>query len=179
VAKQPLDPGRGPDARKRRTREHVLADLSLVHVQYYIANAGFIWDVSARDYGYDLSVITCDPTGYVEPGAILIQLKATDAADPPGDGRFFFYDVDVRDYNLWASEPNPVYLILYHARTRRAFWLYFQRYLREDSAARPRPGARSVRIAVPAGNRVSTAFFRHARRLKQQAIRRMGADHHG
>jgi hypothetical protein len=168
------------DPRKRRTRTHVLADLSLIHVQYFIANAGFTSEATTRDYGYDLTVNTFDENGLIEPGSILVQLKSSEQLKPHGDGDSYVFDLDVRDYFLWKKEPNPVFLILYDAKSRRAYWCYFQQYLKTAAAPRPKTGSRTIRIRVPMVNKVRTDFFRHARRLKEQVLDRLlGADPHG
>jgi hypothetical protein len=180
VAKKPIRSASKQYARKRRTRQHIIADLALVDVQYYIANAGFTSEVKTKDYGYDLTVNTFDGDGLIEPGAILIQLKASETLEIHPDGVSYVFDLDVRDYNLWVMEPNPVLLILYEAKSRRAYWLYFQQFLKEHEAPRPRAGAKTVRIRIPIAHRVRTAFFRHARRLKEQRLKQwVGADPHG
>jgi hypothetical protein len=58
----------GREPRKRRTREHVVADLSVNHVERIVIEAGHTVQRQEHDYGYDLSVITYDAEGYVEPG---------------------------------------------------------------------------------------------------------------
>lgn len=108
------------ERRKRRTREHVIADQSLVHVQQFVVNAGFTSEAVSKDYGYDVTVNTFDEAGLIEGGAILIQLKAAEVLTPHADGLHFAFDLDMRDYDLWTEEPNPVFLILYEATTRRA-----------------------------------------------------------
>lgn len=168
------------DSRKRRTRGHVIADLALVHVQYFLVNAGFTSEVVTRDYGYDLSVVTFDRDGLIEPGVILVQLKAAETLSRQADGRHFVFDLDVRDYHLWRKEPNPVFLILYEASARRAYWLYFQRHLKSGAAPTVRAGARTTRIKIPSSDRVTTDFFRHARHLKARAVAKLWeADPHG
>jgi hypothetical protein len=66
----------------------------------------------------------------------------------------------MRDYDLWKDEPNPVFLILYEAATRRAYWLFVQPYFKAPGAPKPRVNAKTVRIEVPKVNKVRTAFFR-------------------
>ena len=66
------------DWRKKRTREHIIADQSLAHVQQFVANAGFTSEAVGKDYGYDLTVNTFDRDGFIEAGSILIQLKASE-----------------------------------------------------------------------------------------------------
>ncbi len=168
------------DRRKRRTPEHVIADQSLVHVQQFIANAGFTSEAVTKDYGYDVTVNTFDRDGFIEGGSILIQLKASEVLTPYSDGLHFAFDLDVRDYHLWKGEPNPVFLILYEASTRRAYWLFVQPYLKRPDAPKPRANAKTVRIKIPKINKVRTAFFRHARRLKAEALKAiLGAKPYG
>ena len=44
--------------RKRRTREHVIADLSVNHVERQVLLAGYVVDRVSNDYGIDLEVTT-------------------------------------------------------------------------------------------------------------------------
>src|SRR5258708_16361384 len=124
--------------RKRRTREHIIADLSIHHVERFILEEGHTVQRLGSDYGYDLIVWTFDDRGYAEPGAIYAQLKAMETLKENGSD--YVYDLDIRDYNLWVREENPVILILFDAIRRRAFWLPVQRYFREDSTRQPKKG---------------------------------------
>jgi len=69
-----VDPFRGP--RKQRTREHVIADLSVHHVEGFILEEGHTTQRLGSDYGYDLLLWTFDEHGYAEPGSIYFQFKA-------------------------------------------------------------------------------------------------------
>lgn len=180
LAQNPKKPPKPRERRKKRTREHVIADQSLAHVQWFIANAGFTSEAVGKDYGYDVTVNTFDENGFIEGGAILIQLKASETLARHADGLHFAFDLDMRDYDLWTEEPNPVFLILYEAATRRAYWLFVQPYLRGPGAPKPRANAKTVRVKVPKINKVRTAFFRHARGLKAEALKLMlGAKPYG
>ena len=44
--------------RKMRTRGHVLADLSINHVERQVLRCGFSADRVQHDYGYDLTMAT-------------------------------------------------------------------------------------------------------------------------
>ena len=66
---------------KRRTREHVIADMSRVHVEAIAIEAGFSGERVYADYGYDLFVTTYDENGYIEPGRLLFQFKATETIE--------------------------------------------------------------------------------------------------
>lgn len=65
--------------RKRRTQEHVIADLSVNHVERFILRCGWTAERTQHDYGIDLFMETFTDNGEVENGRILLQLKATDS----------------------------------------------------------------------------------------------------
>jgi hypothetical protein len=73
-------------ARKQRTRQHVIADLSVHHVERFILEEGHTAQRLGSDYGYDLLMTTFDEQGYVEPGSVYFQFKAMEAL--AGDGEF-------------------------------------------------------------------------------------------
>src|ERR1700681_4568976 len=102
--------------RKRRTRQHVIADLSVHHVEGFILEEGHTTQRLGSDYGYDLIVRTFDEHGYIEPGAIYFQFKAMEVLRESGSD--FVFDLDIRDYNLWMREETPVILILFDAIAR-------------------------------------------------------------
>jgi hypothetical protein len=146
--------------KKQRTRDHVIADLSINHLERFILEEGYTPERWFHDYGYDLLMTTHDEAGYVETGQVYFQVKATDGvvATPKG----YACTVDVRDYNLWISERMPVFLILHDARNRRAYWLDVQSYFQDDSSRRPRKEARTARVHIPASQVVSRRDEVHA-----------------
>lgn len=154
------------EPRKRRTREHVLADLSRHHVEGFILRAGFAAQPVGVDYGYDLMMLTFDPDGYVETGLVYWQLKAAEQLERRRQG--YAYDIEVGDYNLWMAEPLPVILALYDADARRAFWVHVQAYFSMELARHPRPGAKTVRIYADASSAVNLRSLRRIRLLKQR-----------
>src|SRR2546421_11849231 len=103
--------------RKQRTREHVIADQSVNHVERFIIDEGHTAQALAKDYGYDLLLFTYDEQEYSEPDFLSLQLKASEALHAVGPN--FVFDVDVRDYNLWMLERMTVILILFDASRRR------------------------------------------------------------
>ncbi len=139
--------------RKRRTRQHVIADQSVHHVLGLILDVGFTAEPQARDYGYDLEMKTYDEDGYIEPGLVYFQIKASEHLKEIGGA--FAYDLDIRDYNLWRGEQIPVILVLYEATTRRAYWLDVKRFFMEDESRRPAKGAKWVRVRIPRRQRLT------------------------
>lgn len=62
--------------RKTRTRAHVIAELSLNHVEYFILQCGFSVERIGTDYGYDLQMYTYDDHGEVENGTVYLGSDA-------------------------------------------------------------------------------------------------------
>src|SRR3954471_20440350 len=116
--------------RKQCTREHVIADLSVHHVEGFILEEGHTTQRLSSDYGYDLVLFTYDEQGYIEPDSVYIQLKAAESLHAVGSD--YIFDLDIRDYNLWILVKTPVILILFEASRRRAYWLHIQGFFRED-----------------------------------------------
>jgi hypothetical protein len=154
--------------RKQRTRQHVIADLSVHHVEGFILNEGHTTQRLGSDYGYDLIAQTFDEHGYVEPGAIYFQFKAT--ATPKESRSDFVYDLDIRDYNLWMREEALVIFILYDATRRRAVWFPIQRYFQEEMSRQPSKGAKTVRVRVPERQVVNRHAIKKMRDIKQKRI---------
>lgn len=141
-----------PLPRKRRTREHVIADLSVNHVERFVLEAGHTPQRLTSDYGYDLLLATFDDQGYAEPGHLYVQLKASERLEVTGSG--YAYDLDVRDYNLWMAERMPVLLVLYEATRRNAYWVCVQSYFRRSGRV-PIPSGKTVRVIVPRRQMIS------------------------
>ncbi len=158
------------DERKRRTREHVIADLSHNFVERFILEEGHVVQRMEMDYGFDLWMQPFDEDGHAEVGLAYWQLKASDSITLVGGTAAF--DLDVRDYNQWRRERQPVLLVLFDAPRRRAYWLHIQGHFSDPSARHPRPGARTVRVNIPEGQRLGRRAIRRIRRLIQEATRR-------
>ncbi len=120
---------------KQRTRQHIIADLSVNHVERQALLCGYAAERVRYDYGYDLAVWTYTRSGEIEPGQILIQVKSTDAINFLADPTKIAFRLDRRDLNLWLGEFLPVFLILYDAQADIAYWIYVQAYFRALGAA--------------------------------------------
>ncbi len=113
--------------KKRRTREHVLADVSVNHVERFIFQCGFSSERVEHDYGTDLLMFTFDANGEIENGHIQIKVKATDHPKYHGDNQTIACPVEMAHLWSWAEEPCPVILVRYDATADRGYWLYVQR----------------------------------------------------
>jgi hypothetical protein len=152
--------------RKQRTRQHVIADLSVHYVEGFILEAGHTAQQLERDYGYDLLVFTYDERGYVAPGFVSLQVKAAESLQRVGG--VYVFDLDVRDYNLWMAEKMPVLLILFDAARRRAYWLAVKDYFRENAGRRPQKGAKTVRVRVATGQSLHRRGVARMRAMKNE-----------
>ncbi|HEX5273248.1 MAG TPA: DUF4365 domain-containing protein [Gemmataceae bacterium] len=161
------NPFLGP--RKRRTRQHVIADQSVNHVERFIIDEGHIAQRWGSDYGYDLTLITFDEDGYIEPASVYFQLKASDSLRAVGT--CYVFDLNIRDYNLWMMDEMPVILVLFDAPRRRAYWLAVQQYFQEDAGRQPKSGAKTVRLRVPRRQVVNRRAVAVWRKLKWDALR--------
>jgi hypothetical protein len=153
--------------RKRRTRQHVIADQGVHHVLGHILDAGYTAEEYLRDYGYDLQMTTYDEDGFVEPGRIYFQVKASESLKRRGS--YFVFDLDIRDYNLWLIEKIMVVLVLYDATRRRAYWLDVHEYFREN-VEEPKMRAKWVRVRIPLRQRLTEASIRMLRLRKPNVI---------
>jgi hypothetical protein len=155
-----------PAARKQRTRQHVIADLSVHHVERFVLEEGHTAQRLSSDYGYDLIMFTYDENGYIEPGAVFFQFKASETLAVVGND--YVFDLDIRDYRLWMLERAPVVLILFDASRKRAYWLAIQDYFRKNVTCQPKKGAKTVRVHVAERQVVNRRAIAKMRDLKQQ-----------
>jgi hypothetical protein len=156
--------------RKRRTRAHVIADLSVHHVEGHVLRCGWVVERMRHDYGIDLELRTFNRKGEAEEDAILLQLKATDrlrrrpgAIDNP-------FRVERSDLILWLVELRPVILIVYDARKDVAYWLYVQSYFRRLKGFNLFTAGQTVTIHIPITNVVTTAAERRFGRFRDNIV---------
>lgn len=146
--------------RKRRTREHVIADLSVNHVERHALLSGFTVERVRLDYGLDLIVHTFNRGGEVEGGRLLFQLKATDRLKVSGDGTTVSCRIDRRDLNHWLGESMPMILVLYDAQADVAYWLYTQAHFGKQFGPDLSRVGESVTVAIPRSNVLDRAAMR-------------------
>lgn len=101
--------------RKRRTRAHVIADLSVRYVEGIVLRCGWTVERTRHDYGIDLLMQTYNADGEVESGRVLFQLKASDVVRCSADGQWIPLRLEWRDLLFWLNEVKPVILVLYDA----------------------------------------------------------------
>ena len=147
MAKRP----RAPE-RKRRTREHVIADLSVNHVERQALLCGFSVERVRHDYVIDLILSTYDQTGEVESGEIFLQVKATERLRLVGQGQFVRYRLERIDLRAWLAQPLPVILVVYDALAERGYWLYVQAYFAKQPGFNWKRAGATVTVRIPVAN---------------------------
>jgi hypothetical protein len=170
---------RKPEKKKRRTREHVIADLSINHTERQALIAGFAVQRIVRDYGIDLFIATYDRFGEVENGEIRIQLKATDAPKWVRSGRALAVRVDQGDFRHWLLEPMPLILAVYDALNDTAYCLYVKAHFARGQAARFDKAGATMTVHVPQANVVTPDVMRGFAAYRDQILAQLGGlTHH-
>ncbi len=156
--------------RKRRTRQHVIEDLSINFSERQALLAGFAVDRVRRDYGIDIFVSTYDAEGRVESGYLAVQAKATDHLRVLADGRMIAVRVATSDLDRWLREPALLILALYDGRRDVAYWLDVQAYFDGQADIGRVTRAKTVTIHLPLANRLDASAFRDLARLKNDLL---------
>ena len=146
--------------KKRRTRSHVIADLSVNHVERHVLLCGYTVERFWNDYGYDLRLTTYDANGEVENGDVRLQIKATDFLRYPQNGQSFSFRVEASDLRLWMREKTPVILIVYDALREDAYWLYVQAYFERMANFDLSRVGKTITVSVPTANKLTAGAVR-------------------
>lgn len=165
-----------PGLRKRRTREHVIADLSVNHVERQALLCGFSVERIRLDYGIDLMMQTYNRLGEVENGRVFFQLKATDRIRNSRDGQSILCRVDKVDLLYWLGEMMPVLLIQYDAQENLAYWVHVQDHF---SGWRDSGGiSKQTTLAIPRSNVMDDKAMRSMAKKKNQFLTEMKEGSH-
>lgn len=138
-----------PVMRKRRTREHIIADLSVNYVERQVLLCGYTVERVRSDYGYDLLLFTYDTNGERETGEVYLQIKATDALSMLKNGKVITWRLLQSDLASWLYSSIPVILIVYDAEEDNAYWLYFQRYFQTLPGFNLFASGKTVTVRIP------------------------------
>jgi hypothetical protein len=164
--------------KKRRTREHVIADLSVNFLERQALLCGYSVEKITHDYGIDLFVHTYNDGGEVEPGRLLFQLKATDQPKRVQGGKAIAFQVARADLRWWLKELMPVILVLYDAQADAAYWLHIQRHFSEKGTLK-KMAQGHLTLHLPMSDRLEPAAVKQLARLKQEIVHKLGRlSHH-
>ena len=163
--------------RKRRTRQHVIADLSTNCVERHALLCGFSVERIRLDYGIDLIVHTYNHRGEIENGRVLLQLKATDRIRFSADGTFVSCRLDKVDLVYWLGESMPVNVILFDAKTESAYWCHIQ--LHSTALFGLEKTGQQVTMKIPSANLLTKQSFKVIARKKNQIVAQLRRGSHG
>ena len=141
---------KGP--RKRRSREHVISEMSVNFLERQILRRGHqLMRPPQFEYGIDGYMLHFDDDGQVENGLVYFQLKATDDIKFVDKGRAVSVRVKFSDLRYWYSvTEHPVILIIYDAVKHRAFWVDVQAYVDEHKVV----DDATITIRIPRKNKL-------------------------
>jgi hypothetical protein len=159
--------------RKRRTREHVIADLSVNHVERHALLCGFTVERKVHDYGIDLELCTFSKRGDAEEGWVLLQLKASDRLNLRPNQDAFPFRVERKDLVLWLAQPMPVILVVYDARRDAAYWLYVQSYFRRLKDFNVFAAGTKITVHVPTSNVINGQAMRKFARFRDRIMKQL------
>lgn len=151
--------------RKRRTRQHIIADLGVNFVEKQVLLAGYVLVREVYDYGNDCYIHTFNAEGETENGEIIVQVKSTDNIRTTEKG--YALDLSVRDLENWLSNRTPTVLILYDARRDTAYFIELQEYFRKHQEALQNV-RKFVRAFVPPANLFHSKAVKLLRTIKNR-----------
>jgi Domain of unknown function (DUF4365) len=169
------DQGRKWRGRKRRTREHVIADLGVNYVQRLILSKGHSSEIIMHDYGVDLLMFTYNDDGEIENGHVEIQIKSTDHINILKTPSAVACKIGTAHLKAWQWEPLPVVLIVYDAAgVGRAFWLYIQNYLSDPANLIDADLNRdSITLHIPTENQLDATAIERFRGFRDRVLAQM------
>lgn len=150
-----------PESKKRRTREHVIADLSVNHVERQALLCNYSVQRIGQDYGIDLRVYTYNRDGEVENGEIMFQLKATDHLKVVAAGTEIAFRLERAHLRVWVHEVMPVIVVVYDAVAEVGYWLYVQAFFEEQPSFNPAKGPAQVTVRTSRQNVLNQAAMKH------------------
>ena len=156
--------------KKKRPREHIIADLSVNHVERYVFLCGYSVERVEYDYGFDLIIFTYDVDGEIENGQIYVQLKATDSLKILADRETITFPLKRSDLELWLQEPMPCILIVYDAQMDIAYWLYLQAYFENLEGFDLSQVGETVTVYLPKANIIDRESIKQFARYRNNIL---------
>jgi len=164
--------------RKRRTREHIIADLSVNHVERQVLLGGYTLERFEYDYGTDLLMFTYNRAGEIEKDYVFFQVKASTRLNLRRGEKSFPIRIDRRDLLHWRAQMLPVILIVYDAKSGVAYWLYIQSYFQKQPGLNLFAAGKTVTVHMPLSNVLTVnAIYRFAR-FRDRVIAQQNEVHH-
>jgi len=159
----------GSPQRKRRTREHVIEDLSENHLERKVLLKGHLLRRPERDYGVDVTMFHFGVDGTIENGEVRFQLKATESLKVIKHGTVISFPIKTGDLHYWALEIYPFILVVFDAKSEKAFRLHIQEYV-NSHPDQVDPGKETVNIHIPLVNKLTVKSIETFRKKSLQAV---------
>jgi hypothetical protein len=151
--------------KKRRTREHVLEELSFNYLERFVLALGHqLARPEKREYGHDATMFYYSQTGEKEKGEVRFQLKGTDRLHLLEDGRTASFRVETAHLLDWVDQVYPFVLVVYDATREIAYWLHMQPYLTKNRRLLD-PERKTRTIHLPTSNVVDSVAIETLREL--------------
>lgn len=159
--------------RKRRTRQHIIAELSVNYVERQALLNRFSVERIEHDYGVDLILFTYNAAGEIENGHILVQMKATDDLKILLDQSTISFPIKRADLEYWLEEPMPCMLVVYDAQHDLAYWLYLQAYFENQSEFDLSQAGDTIRVHIPIVNTVDRESVQKFAMFRDSVLKQM------
>ena len=150
--------------RKRRPREHVIAEMGVNFLERQVLRRGHqLRRVPEPEYGTDAVMLHFSPDAReIENGWIEFQVKSTDELNFVDNGKSVACTVELAHVHYWYWEvAHPFILVLYDAQNHRAFWIDVQTYVDEHGIE----DRRRMTVRIPTQNRLTVYAIDRFREL--------------
>ncbi|NES23183.1 MAG: DUF4365 domain-containing protein [Symploca sp. SIO3E6] len=156
--------------KKKRPRAHIIADLSVNHVERFVFLCGYSVERIEYDYGFDLIIFTYSANGEIENGQIYLQLKATDTLTRVYGQSTIAFSLQKSDLELWLREPMPCMLVVYDARDDQAYWLYLQAYFEKLDGFSLAAIKETITVHIPTTNVVNQSSIKRFAQYRDNVL---------
>lgn len=160
-----------PPSAPRRTREHVIADLAINHVERQALLCGFAVERVRSDYGIDLLLVTFDAGGEMEDGFIPIQVKATDSLTLVEGEDAVAFRIARKSLIGWLRQSLPVILVVFDAAEEKACWLHVQGHFHASPGFTVFAAPETITVRIPTSAVLCPAAIRRFAALRDEAAR--------
>lgn len=158
--------------RKRRTREHVIAEMGMNFLERQVLRRNHqLVRMPQPEYGTDAIMFHFSADGEIENGQVQFQVKATDKLRQKKTDGNVSLRVSAAHLHHWYWEfEHPFILVVYDAIRDRAYWLDVQAYVDE---VRMSPATESVTLRIPTRNRLTIDAIDHFQHLSLERNRHL------
>jgi hypothetical protein len=163
---------------KLRTREHVIAELAVNHVERQALLCGFSVERIIHDYGLDLILFTYNADGELEDGSVFLQVKAREQVVTLQGEQEIAFRVARADVQTWLRRRMPVILIVYDVAVEVAYWLYVQRYFAQLTGFDVTKAATTLTLRLPTGQTLTPDAVRRFAGFRDSILGQIGRVDH-